>query len=113
MKNKKRSERRSLSRKTEQAGALGVAPGSEFVPMELAPTPDLGDESISELKRAVISDEHGERDGISFMVDLPPGISGTEICLTNGQLKQLLDFGRWKRVPRKLNTPNNQSSERA
>lgn len=103
---RKRPEKPTASRRCAEAT------GSGFLPHELMPAPDLGDDCISELKRVEIEDGKGSHDGISFMVDLPPGCCGTEICLTNGQLKQLLDFGRWKRVPRKLDTPNDQDETR-
>lgn len=97
--------------------SVGTGDGSAFVPMELAPTPDIDDPNVSELQRVTISGKDGkERPGISFMVDMEvPArlrrgkrdlIVGTEILLDTGQLQKLLDFARWKRVPRKLSPPN-------
>lgn len=103
----KQTQAGQATKSPEDSRRCAAAPGSGWVPRELVPDPDFGDECVSELQRCEISDKDGRtRPGISFMVEVPDGINATEIVLTNGQLQRLLDFGRYKTRPRKLNTQN-------
>lgn len=100
-KKKSRPSRATAKAKTSRAPKLGVVTGSKWVPQELLPAPELGEESISNLRRCNIVCQDGrESGGIIFDVESPDGDSHTEICLTNGQLKELLDFCQWKTRPR-------------
>lgn len=48
------------------------------------------DDSISDQSVALVQEKEGKTTGISFMVSVPPGISGTEIVLTKAELELAL-----------------------
>ena len=68
--------------------------GHEVVVADPNYTPNLGDDSIQELERTMISEKEGEepKPGISFMVTVPRGVDSTEIVLTVDQLRELAEW---------------------